>query len=180
MKWLLILGGLVLVGTALFGVLAVVGSRLPKDHVASRRVLIHRPAAEVFAVMRDFARAAEWRKDVAGVEMLAGPDGQTRFREKSRHGVITFELAEEIPGERFVTRIADDQLPFGGTWTYELRTKSDGTQVAIIERGFVKPAVFRALARYVFGYDRTLEQYLRALGRRFGEDVTPEATDVTS
>jgi Polyketide cyclase / dehydrase and lipid transport len=175
-----VLGGLVLVGAALFGLLACVGARLPKDHVASRRVLIHRPATEVFAVMRDFAHAAEWRTDVERVEMLVQPGDRIRFQEKSRHGVITFELAEEVPGERLVTRIADDQLPFGGTWTYELRTKGDATQVAITERGFVKPAVFRALARYVFGYDRTLEQYLRALGRRFGEDITPEAAEITT
>jgi hypothetical protein len=38
----------------------------------------------------------------------------------------------------------------------------------------VKNVIFRALARYVFTHHRTLEQYLRALGRRFGAEVAPE------
>jgi uncharacterized protein YndB with AHSA1/START domain len=173
MKWLLVFGGLAAAGAALLGVLTLVGSRLPRDHVASRRALIRRPPAEVFAAIQDFGRAAEWRGDVKRVSVLGEVGGRLRFREEGAHGAMTLEVMELVPGERLVTRIADPELPFGGTWTYELKPAAAGTEIEITERGFVKPALFRALARYVFGHHRTLEQYLRALGKRFGEDVAP-------
>jgi uncharacterized protein YndB with AHSA1/START domain len=171
MKWLLVLGGVGAACAGLLGVLALVGSRLPRDHVASRRAFIRRPPAEVFAAIQDFARAAEWRGDVKRVSVLGEVDGKLRFREEGAHGSLTLEVVERVPDTRLVTRIADAELPFGGTWTYELEPANGGTEIEITERGFVKPALFRALAKYVFGHHRTLEQYLRALRKRFGEDV---------
>jgi uncharacterized protein YndB with AHSA1/START domain len=177
MKWLWLAGGLAAVLALVVGALLVVGARLPRHHVASRRVTIRRPPAEVFAVMRDFARAPEWRKDVKRVELMVGDGGGVRFREEGAHGPITMEVVEEVPAVRLVTRIADDSLPFGGTWTYELSpAPASGTDVVITERGEVKPALFRALSQYVFTHHRTIDQYLRALGARFGESVTPSAS----
>ena len=178
MRWLTVVGALVALGVVLVGVTALVGSRLPKDHVASRRALIHRPPAEVYAAIRDFARAPEWRRDLKAVVMLDEADGRTRFREDGAHGSMALEVVEEVRDARLVTRIADESLPFGGTWTYELRPVPEGTEIAITERGVVKPALFRALSKYVFTHHRTIEQYLRALGARFGETLTPEPTGV--
>jgi hypothetical protein len=74
-----------------------------------------------------------------------------------------------------VTKIADPDLPFGGTWTYELTpAPGGGTRLAITERGNVKNVVFRFMSRYVFGYTATLDGFLRALGKKGGEDVTPQ------
>jgi uncharacterized protein YndB with AHSA1/START domain len=171
MKWVLLAGGLLV---ATVGLVALVGSLLPKDHVAARKARLPRPPADVFAVIQDVARAAEWRADLKRVETLEPVAGRRRFRELSSQGAITFEVMEEVAPVRLVTRIADEDLPFGGSWTFELQTNGAGTLVTITERGFVKNVIFRALARYVFTHHRTLEQYLRALGRRFGLDVTPE------
>lgn len=171
MKWVLLVGGSLV---ALVALVALVGSLLPRDHVAARRVRLPRPPAEVFGVIQDVARAAEWRTDLKAVEPLGLVAGRRRFREVSGQGAITFEVMEETVPSRLVTRIADEELPFGGSWTFELRPDGDGTLVTITERGFVKNVIFRALARYVFTHHRTLEQYLRALGQRFGADVTPE------
>ena len=68
-------------------------------------------------------------------------------------------------------RIADDTLPFGGTWTYELAPEGAGTRLTITEDGVVRNVVFRFLSRWVFSHTATLEKYLRALGRKFGEEV---------
>ena len=176
MKWLVIVGGLVAVLALVAGMLGLVGSRLPKDHVVSRRIALGRAPAEVFAVIRDFGRAPEWRKGVKRVEVLGAEAGRLRFREDGAHGAITMEVVEEVPATRLVTRIADETLPFGGTWTYELTPLAGGgTEVVITERGEVKPAIFRALSKYVFTHHRTIEEYLRALGARFGETPTPIA-----
>ena len=169
MRWLLIPGGVLALIAGALGVLALVGARLPKEHVASRSVVIPRPPSEVFAVLRDFARAPEWRKDVQRVELLGEEGGRPRFREHGAHGALTMEVVEDVPASRMVTRIVDEGLPFGGSWTYELAPAPGGTQVTITERGEVRPVLFRALSKYVFTHHRTIEQYLRSLGQRFGE-----------
>ena len=69
-----------------------------------------------------------------------------------------------------VTRIADDALPFGGTWTWHLQpTQDGGTRVSTTEEGWVKPPLFRFLSRFVFGHHRTLRTVLTALAVKFGE-----------
>ena len=174
MKILLLAGAVLLaVFVVVIGVVILLGSRLPRHHVASRRVRLRRPPAEVHATVRDVAHAPEWRRDVQRVEMLEPHAGRVRFREHGSHGPITMEVTEDAPPATLVTRIADDSLPFAGTWTYELRPGGDGgTLVTITERGEVKTALFRALSHYVFTHHRTIDQYLRALGGKFGEDVT--------
>jgi len=67
-----------------------------------------------------------------------------------------------------VTRIADDSLPFGGSWTYELFPSGEGTEVRITERGEVRNPIFRALSTFVFGHTVTLDRYLADLQRRAG------------
>ncbi len=171
MKWVLLVGGSLL---ALVALVALVGSLLPRDHVVGRSARLPRPPAEVFGVIQDVGRAAEWRTDLKAVEPLEPVAGRRRFREISGQGAIAFEVMEESAPSRLVTRIADEDLPFGGSWIFELQPSGEGTLITITERGFVKNVIFRALARYVFTHHRTLEQYLRALGRRFGTDVTPE------
>jgi hypothetical protein len=70
-----------------------------------------------------------------------------------------------------VSRIANDDLPFGGKWTYLLEPDGAGTKLSITEDGFVKPALFRFLSRFVFGHTSTLDGYLRALAERHGESI---------
>jgi hypothetical protein len=35
--------------------------------------------------------------------------------------------------------------------------------------------MIRLMSRYVFGYKATMNEYLRALGAKLGESVTPES-----
>lgn len=43
------------------------------------------------------------------------------------------------------------------------------------EEGEIYNPIFRCLARFVFGYTSSLESYLKSLGGKFGEEVTPTA-----
>jgi hypothetical protein len=70
-------------------------------------------------------------------------------------------------------RIASDDLPFGGTWTYEIAAADGGATLRITEDGLVKNAFFRFMSRFIFGHTATMEQYLKDLGKKFGEEVTP-------
>lgn len=173
MKWLLLITAAM---TAIIALVAIIGAMLPREHVASRSAVLHRSPLDVYATVRDFASAPVWRDDVKRVELLSSSEGHAAFREHTRHGAITHVVAEDRPGERLVIRIADGTLPYGGGWTFEFQPAPDrrGTLLRITEHGFVKNVVFRALARFVFGYATTIERYLRALGKRFGEEVTPQ------
>jgi hypothetical protein len=78
------------------------------------------------------------------------------------------------PQQVLVTRIADETLPFGGTWTWQLEAMpGGGTRVTTTEDGFVKPALFRFLSRFVFGHHTTLRTVQLALAAKFGDDAKP-------
>jgi len=107
------------VGIALLaGIIAFVGALLPKAHVASRSVLLHRPPAQVYSVARDFGAMPTWRADLKSVDLAPQPDGRLHFRETGKQGSVNYELAEDVPSERMVTRILDKDLGYSGNWTY--------------------------------------------------------------
>ena len=166
MKWLIILAGGIAVAMAL---IVIVGGFLPRQHTATRAVTLRQPAPIVFAAIRDFAAQPSWRTGVQAVELLPNRDGRVCYRETSRHGAITYVVLEEKPAERLVVKIADEALPFGGTWTFQLTPTDGGTSVRITENGEVKNPAFRFLARFVFGYTSTIDTYLRDLARQLGE-----------
>lgn len=170
MRWILI--GLAVV-VLLVGLVALIGSLLPRGHVAARSAVYRRPPEEVFDAIHGFATYPEWRKDAAKVELLPPVDGHERFRETNRFGVITFSVDEAVAPSRMVTRIADTGLAFGGSWTYELTPVPEGTRLTITERGEVYNVFFRFMTRFVFSQHATIDQLLLALGRKFGETVTP-------
>ena len=123
--------------------------------------------------MRNFSAAPTWRPDLERVEMIATTDSQVRFREHGEQGAITYDLIEDRPGEKIVTRIADLDLGYSGTWTYTFTKDAAGTRVQITEAGEVSNLLFRFLSRFVFGHTGTMEKYLTALGKKFGEEVSP-------
>jgi uncharacterized protein YndB with AHSA1/START domain len=170
MKWVLIAVAAVAV---LIALVALIGSLLPKGHVASRSAKFRQSPEAVWKAITDVASFPSWRSDVQRVEMLPDRDGRPVWKEISRRGALTLEVVEWKPPERLVGRIADPDLPFGGTWTYEIAGTNGGSTLTITERGEIYNPLFRFLARAVFGYHATMEAYLRALGKKFGEDVTP-------
>ena len=171
MKILLILvGGFI----ALIALVLVIGALLPSSHVARREIVLRRAPSEVYEVIRDFASAPQWRTDLKTIEMLEPVEGHLRFRENSSNGLITYELVSETADERLVTRIVDRDLGYFGSWTYELQPAESATRVRITENGEVPNVLFRFLSRFVFGHTGSMEAYLKALGRKFGEEVTPK------
>src|SRR5215212_3686470 len=158
----------------LVGIIALIGSRLPKSHVASRSILLRRSPQDVYAVVRDFGSAPNWRADVKRMEVDAQQGGQVYFREEGKNGAINYELVEDVPAQRMVTRIRDTDLGFGGQWTYLFTEENGGTRVTIREDGEVSNVIFRFMSRYVFGQTATIDGYLTSLAKHFGEDTAPQ------
>ena len=131
---------------------------LPVAHTAERSAEISSPPDRIWAALTDVAAFPSWRPDVKSVEQL--PD-QT-WREHGKHGAITYRVTMAEPPSRLVVRIVDESLPFGGEWEYRVTPG----RVTIIERGEIYNLFFRVMARFVFGYTRTIEAYLWALKRR--------------
>jgi uncharacterized protein YndB with AHSA1/START domain len=99
----------------------------------------------------------------------------TVFREHQGNEAVTYRV-EKIDAPRvLVTRIADTNLPWGGSWTYELTPAGEGTLLTITERGEVYNPIFRFMSRFVFSHTATIDTYLRALGAKLGEATTPES-----
>jgi hypothetical protein len=129
--------------------------------------------SQLFANVASPADYPQWRRGVKRVEMLPPQDGKTSFRETGSDGALTFVLDEMVPGQRIVSRIADTQLAFGGKWTYEFSTTPQGSTLRITEDGEVYNPVFRFLSRFVFGHDRTMNQFLEDLDRRVASAPQP-------
>lgn len=158
----------------LAGIIALIGSRLPKAHVASRSILLHRSPQDVYAVVRDFSSAPKWRADVKRIDVDAKPGQPVYFREEGKNGTINYELVEDVPAQKMVTRIRDTDLGFSGQWTYLLTPEDGGTRVTIREDGEVSNVIFRFMSHYVFGQTATIDGYLTSLAKHFNEDVTPQ------
>jgi hypothetical protein len=129
---------------------------------------------------------------VAAAVVLVGiqlPDIKTVERVTTRSGVLWKETAsngdsinyvtlEEVPQRRLVRKIVGDDLPFGGTWTFELEPagavsaqpqSTVGCQLTIIEDGEVYNPVFRFVSRFIIGHTSTQDKYIAQLKRQLDE-----------
>jgi len=152
---------------ALIGLVVLTGYALPVEHVASRTARFAQPADRVYAALTDVENHPKWRPDVKSVEVLSSAPSK-RWREEGVSDSITFEVTDAQPPSRLVTRIADPDLSFGGTWTYELRSDDSGTRLTITEHGEVYNPLFRFMSRFVFGHTATIDQFLSDLKKHLG------------
>ncbi|MEY9930528.1 uncharacterized protein YndB with AHSA1/START domain [Catenulispora sp. GP43] len=152
----------------------LIGRRLPLRHEASRGLRLGRQPQAVWSVITDTDGFTAWRPGLTRAESLDGVDGRARWIEHDRHGKITYEVVEADAPRRFVTRIADTGLPFGGTWTWTIEPRAQGCLVTVTEHGEIYNPLFRFVSRYIIGYGATMERILRALAKHFGEDPVLE------
>ncbi|HLK67288.1 MAG TPA: hypothetical protein VKU19_27825 [Bryobacteraceae bacterium] len=171
MRWVLWIGaGLVV----LVGLVALVGAMLPSRHHATRRARYRVSPEALYAVI---AGPPDWRTGVEKFGVLPEEDGRKRWwEEDTHHQKVTYELVEASPPSRLAVRIADKGLPFGGTWTFEItRVPGAGSELRVHENGEIYNVIFRFMARFFFGYNASIEGYLRDLGVKFHETPGIEA-----
>lgn len=172
MKWIFIVGGSLV---ALVALIALIGAMLPRDHVATVSARIPAKADDVWTAITTPTAFPEWRSDVKRVEMLPATAPGLSWREHGSNGTITFAVEAWEPPRRFVGRIADTGLPFGGSWEYRIEPEGPtASRVTITERGSIYNPIFRFVSRFIIGYTGTMKTYVKALARRFGGETTAE------
>ncbi len=152
----------------------VIGALLPRQHKVSRSIFLPKKPAEVYALLRDFAAAPSWRREIKRVDVSQTQEGRVRFREFGAHGAVTYELVTDVPDQRLVTRIVDRDLGYSGSWDYRLSDSDSGTRLTITEEGDVPNIFFRFMSRFVFGHTSTMDKYLRAAAAHFGAKAGPD------
>jgi uncharacterized protein YndB with AHSA1/START domain len=164
---LLIRGLMVIAG--LVALIIVVGLFLPQDHVASVEMNYAAAPSEVWAAMEDVEGYPGWRRGIDSVALLPDANGLRAWREFTGATGLSLAVVESDPGRRWVVRIVDDDLPFGGTWTYELNPEGDGTHVVLTEEGSVYNPIFRFVSRFIMGHDATMRAWTDDLRAHLGE-----------
>ena len=168
MKFALIVVGAVVL--LVVGAVAI-GALLPKRHLVTRTARFKANPEKLFALI---AGNQDWRPDVKNCEMIT--DGGKEFqRETSKRGeTILYELEESRPPLAIQRRIASENLPYGGSWSFELEPGDGETRVRITEDGEVYNPFFRFVSRFVIGQTATLDAYLAAMGKAVGGNVQIE------
>ncbi len=171
MKWALyIVGGL----AGFVALLWLIGTLLPRDHVATRMARYTQPPEAIWRAITEAEAIPSWRTGITAVKRMPEQNGMPGWVETSSFGEMPLRVTEMEAPRRLKMRIASDELPFGGTWTYEIAPAEGGATLRITEDGFVKPALFRLMSLFIFGHTATIEQYLKDLGKKFGAEVTPQ------
>jgi len=164
MKWIFLVAGALVVLVAL---IAAIGAMLPKQHSAILSARFNQLPQAVWDVI---SGPPDWRRDVRSFEKLPARDGHRNWKEIDQRGqVITYEAIEENPPARLVTRIADRNLLYGGSWIHEITPDPGGCVLTITEQGEIYNPIFRFMARFVFGYRGTIEAYVKALQAKLGQ-----------
>jgi len=124
------------------------------------------PPEVIWSAMTDVAAFPSWRAGVTRVERLPDRNGYPVWMEEGRSGKMTMAVERMEPPRVLVARIADPKLPFGGTWTYEITPDAGGSRLTITENGEIYNPLFRFMARFIFGYEGTIQSYLSSLEKR--------------
>lgn len=157
---LLVIGSLVglvlLAGLFLY----LVGRAQPERHTATISFTLPKSRAVVWAALTDYAAIPSWWPAVKSVRLETRADGEVITWNTDGHGeVIGFRTKEAQPPAHLVREIVNTDLPFGGTWTYELADDGPATRVTLTEDGFVTAPLFRGVAKFFLKPDATMRDF---------------------
>lgn len=170
MKWVFIIVGVV-VGLGVL--MMLVGLMLPRNHVATSELELRKPIDSVWAVVRDLGNSPTYWTDLKSSSRLPDVDGKEAWGQTTKDGfTLPLVLDEDRPPTLLVTRIGTTDGPFGGTWRYQLESVNGGTRITITEAGWVSNPMFRVISK-MMGHHGTIDSYLKALSKKFGETAAP-------
>ena len=140
MKWIMIATAALI---ALIVLATVVGAMLPRNHVASRTIRLHRTPDQVW----------------------------TAYTQATAASSVPVDVIENDPPRRMVTRVKETEKMFGGTWTCVVTPVSDGATITITEDGWVANPFFRFVSRFIIGHHATMDGVLKQMAATLNEEV---------
>jgi uncharacterized protein YndB with AHSA1/START domain len=170
---LYIVGGFLVVVALFVMVAAIGGSFMCPTHRAERSAHFNASPETIYALISNFAAAAEWRSDLERVEMLAPRDSNMVWREFNKdHNNWAFEAVELSPPNRIKVAIAEPDAPVEGTWTISIDAEGTGSLVTVVEEGSINNVIFRFLGRLFYDQSASIRTWLNDLASRFGESIS--------
>ena len=166
MYWILFVMGFI---AAVVIALVVGGLATPREHVVSRTTTLRAQPDRVRQLIRDVAAYDKWRDDLIEVEIVDPHEPGLRWREISTGGSVLFGMTEDEPPTRFAAEVLDEDIPWGGAWTWELEPSDEGTRLTITERGFVGNPIFRFIGTHFIGFTGSIDKFINAVARQLGE-----------
>lgn len=152
----LLVGLLVLTGLVFY----FVGRAQPERHTARITFTLAKPRATVWAALTDYAAMPRWWPAVKSIRFETRANGDIITWNTDGHGKeIGFRTKQETAPTKLVREIVGDNLPFGGTWTYELTEDNGATLVTLTEDGFITPPLFRGIAHLFMKPDATMRDF---------------------
>lgn len=141
------------------GITGLIGCALPAEHTISQTVVVPATADQVYALISHVQDYPHWRTGVTSVDVLPEEAGQFHWVEVTSMGKVPQFLTENEPLQKRVVTIDDANLPWGGSWTYQLVPQGMTTQLTITEHGYVKNVYLRFADKYILGQSSTIQQY---------------------
>ena len=153
----------------LLATVLIVGMLLPRQHTVTETRTVAGDPERVWAVITAVEDFPSWRGDVDRVEVLSERQGDKTWSEHSSSGPMTYRVTESTPFHRWTVEIADEDLGFGGTWTWELVARPPSTVITLTEQGEVHNPFLRFVSHFFMDEQETITRYLDALESRMAE-----------
>ncbi len=167
-----ILLGIVIVLLLLAGGAYFYATSLPEQTTHTRSITLQQSPAAVFALLTDMENMPKWNRNMEKIEILPPIDGKEATRQYFKGNMqMTIVTSESTPPSHLVRRMGDNNGPFAGSWTYEIKPTNSGCDVVLTEDSHMKNPLFRLMSK-IFGETKYLDEHLADMGKHFGETVT--------
>lgn len=155
---------------ALILVVLVGGLLLPEEHIATRTLVTKQTPQAIWDTINDHANEPRWRDDIESVTSLGERAGKPVWQENYKDGnKVALMTTESKPPARMVRELTDLDGPFSGRWEIDIQPTATGSNIKITETGKVSNPIFRFVSKYVIGHTTFMENYLKGLASKFGE-----------
>jgi hypothetical protein len=148
--------------------MVMVGSGMPRRHVATRRMSFAAPPERVWSALLSIRQLPIDRSDLRAVDQGTAtrpPDSIEVVGTPVKLAIDTFR-----PPYSLVVRTVEPDVAWGGTWTFELQLESAQiTKLTVTEEAEVRQRLLRFAVR-AFGLEETLlDGIYRAVKRKLAE-----------
>jgi hypothetical protein len=157
-----------LIGAA--GLVWLAGFLLPLKHEAAAELHVRATPEAVWAVLSAVENYHDWRRDVAGSDVMR-PRPDLTWRQTDPKGRVMMH-SEGIgrPAEKWVDRLSGGDFDVAGERVFLIVADTEGgSTVALKETLEIRSPIARFKARFVSGYARDLHALLEDLRKRLGE-----------